>query len=71
MEYAINVVFLPYRVVEFFTYMSLGTHFTACVWFMLACASLTTGPYNPHVCEVESWALQYSHTPLCNSMQYA
>ena len=55
-----------HRVLELFIYMSMGTHLTACIWFMLACSSLSLEPYDPHVCDVESWAFHYSQsTALC------
>lgn len=59
-----DVVFFFGRIVEFFIYMSVGTHLTACIWFMLACSSLSLGAYDPHVCEVDSWALQFKHNAL-------
>ena len=49
---------------KFAAYMCLGTHLTACGWFLLACSSLSIGTVDPHVCNVGSWALHISETPL-------
>ena len=37
--------------------MLIMTHITACIWFLLACASLSMGS-DVHTCDVGSWALK-------------
>jgi hypothetical protein len=49
---------------KFAAYMYIGTHLIACGWFLLACASLSVDATDPNLCKVESWALQFSETPL-------
>ena len=45
--------------VKFAAYLLMGTHIMACIWFLLACSSLTNDDesMNPHSCEVDSWVL--------------
>ncbi len=38
--------------------MSLGTHLTACIWYILGCPSYVT--LSPYECGVDSWAVEYS-----------
>ena len=45
-------------------YMAVGTHWTACGWFLIACSSLSIGAMDPHTCNVGSWALKFSDVPL-------
>ena len=64
---SIILVFLAYslsRELKFAAYMCIGTHLTACGWFLLACSSLSIGAMDPHICDVGSWALQYTEAPL-------
>ena len=36
--------------------MAIGTHWTACGWFLLACSSLFIGASETHLCNAGSWA---------------
>ena len=56
------------REIKFAIYMSLGTHLTACGWFLLACSSISAGANQSHICGTGSWALRYSSTPLSESL---
>lgn len=55
--------------------MSLATHLITCMWFLIACSALVIEPYDPHICNVKSWALhvpikQYSETALSNGLPF-
>ena len=51
-------------------YMAVGTHWTACGWFLIACSSLSIGAMDPHTCNVGSWALKFSDVPLSKSRPF-
>ena len=51
------VILFYYREIKFLVYMLIVTHITACIWFLLACASLSMGS-DVHTCDVGSWALK-------------
>ena len=64
----INIlIFIYTREIKFAMYMALGTHWTACGWFLIACSSLSIGAMDPHTCNVGSWALKFSDVPLSKS----
>ena len=62
----LNCFLVIHSEVKFAAYMLVGTHLTACVWFLLACSSLSNDFSDPHTCNVNSWALKepFSATPL-------
>ena len=55
--YMFCVLLFYCREVKFLVYMLIVTHITACIWFLLACASLSVGS-DVHTCDVGSWALK-------------
>ena len=54
---------------KFAVYMFIGTHWTACLWYFIACPSIHMAPWDSHTCGEDTWAYRYANhsgIPLSN-----
>lgn len=55
--------------IKFAVYMLIGTHWTACLWFFIACPSMHMAVWDSHTCGEDTWAYRYANhsgIPLSN-----
>lgn len=55
--------------IKFAVYMLIGTHWTACLWYFIACPSIYMTAWDSHTCGEDTWAYRYANysgIPLSN-----
>ena len=47
--------------IKFAVYMFIGTHWTACLWYFIACPSIHMAAWESHTCGEDTWAYRYAN----------